>query len=120
MGIWREHFHPSVWLRWEVLGWILGTLLTVAGLLLFFDQYSGANVCFAITAFFVFAKIAHAAITTSDATWHRLLFTFVLFGVVGVGVVETIKGVSNWAKRKEKAASEQFPEGAQKAPRAET
>src|SRR5437868_1561179 len=102
MGIWREHFHPSVWLRWEVLGWILATAIAIAGLLLVFDQYTGANVCFAMTAFFVFTKIVHVTVTTDEALSHRLLFTFLLFGLIGVGIVETIRGVNHWAEKKEK------------------
>jgi hypothetical protein len=119
MGIWREHFHPSVWLRWEVLGWILGTAIAIAGLLLFFDQYTGANVCFGITAFFVFAKIAHVAVTTDEALLHRFLFAFLLFGLVGVGIVETMRGVNRWAEKKEKqqagtSASRQAHEATEK------
>jgi hypothetical protein len=104
MGIWRIHFHWSVLLRWEVLGWILASLPAIAGLFLVFDQYQGANVCFIITALFLFAKVTHAALTTPDGTTARVLFTFALFGVIGVGIVETVKGVTAYATKKEKAS----------------
>jgi hypothetical protein len=72
---------------------------SIAALFLFFDQYTGANVCFALTAFFLFAKITHVGLTTNELPLHRLLFTFVLFGLVGVGIVETVRGVNRWAAR---------------------
>jgi hypothetical protein len=100
MGLWKEHFHPSVLLRWEVLGWILGMLIAVAAVLLFFDQYLGANMCFSLSAVFVFSKITHAASISADSTWHRLLFTFVLCGLCGVAIVETLRGVNSWAARR--------------------
>lgn len=100
MGLWKEYFHWSILLRWDVLGWIVAILPAIAGLLLFFDQYSGANVCFAITSIFLFAKISHAAIISNDSLAQRVVFTFVLFGIVGVGIVETVRGVNNWAASK--------------------
>lgn len=96
MGLWKEHFHWAVLLRWDVLAWTIAIILAIGGLLLVFDQFSGANVCFMITALFVFAKITHIAITTSDSAWQRFLFTFILFGVIGVAIVETVRGVNNW------------------------
>jgi hypothetical protein len=108
MGIWRSHFHWSVLLGWEVLGWIVPTLLAIAGVLLFFDQYQGANVCFILASLFAFAKVAHLAITANDPPLSRILFTFLLFGLFGVGIVETVRGVNRWAASKrppgEKAA----------------
>jgi hypothetical protein len=96
-GIWKKHFHWRVLLGWEVLGWILFAFLTVAGLLLVFDQYTGANVCFMLTALFLVAKITHVSVSSvGDPLWHRLLFTFVLFGLVGVGIVEAVRGVNSW------------------------
>jgi hypothetical protein len=110
MGIWREHFHPSVWLRWEVLGWIVGILLAIAGLFLIFDQYTGANVCFAFTALLLFAKIVHAGVLAGDLWIHRALFTFVLCGLIGVGVVETVRGVNRWAEKKDRLSREKSRE----------
>jgi hypothetical protein len=98
-GLWRRHFHWSVLLKWEVFGWILAALAAVAGILLIFDQYVGANICFMLTAAFLFAKIIHVAVTANDPVWQRLLFTFVLFGLVGVGIVETVRGVIYWANK---------------------
>jgi hypothetical protein len=99
-NVWKDHFHWSVLLGWNVLGWIIAMLVTAAGLLLFFGHYGGANVCFSLTALFIFAKIAQAGIATNDSALSRLLFTFALFGVVGVGIVETVRGVNNWGKKK--------------------
>jgi hypothetical protein len=100
MGLWKQHFHWSVLLGWGVLGWILGALWTFAGILLFFDQYAGANVCFVLSSMFVFAKIAHLSISANEPIFHRILFTFILFGLVGVGIVETVRGVNKWADSK--------------------
>jgi hypothetical protein len=79
----------------------LAILPSIAAILLVFDQYMGANVCFAVTALFILAKIAHVAIVSRDAPLSRFLFVFLLFGIVGVGLVETVRGVNNWKKSKE-------------------
>ena len=100
MGLWREHFHPAVLLRWTVLAAFVFGLPTVAGVFLVFDQFGLANACFMLTASFVLAKIAQLAITSSDPVWHRLVFTFLLFGVVGIGIVETVRGVNAYAAKK--------------------
>ena len=105
-GLWKRHFHWSVLLRWEVLGWIVGSLLAAAALLLVFDQYLGANVCFMLTAALMLAKVVHIAATASDPAWHRVLFTFLLFGVIGVGIVETVKGINRWAVKHSERQSE--------------
>jgi hypothetical protein len=101
MGLWKQHFHWSVLLDWVVLAVTVPTILAVAGLLLFFDQYDGANVCFVLASLFVFAKIVHVAVVSSDAVTSRVVFTFLLFGVVGVAIVETVKGVEKWKLAKE-------------------
>lgn len=105
-GLWKTHFHWSVLLRWDVLAWIIGILFSIGGILLFFDQYSGANVCFVFTALFVFAKIAQVASIATDPWWHRILFTFILFGLTGMAIVEAVRGVNRWAESKR---SEQLP-----------
>jgi hypothetical protein len=101
MGLWKEHFHWSVLLRWDVLGWILAAVWTAAGIMLFFDQYWGANICFMLSAAIIFSKIGQVAIMSADSWWHRLLFSFLLFGIFGVGIVETIRGVNRWAESRE-------------------
>jgi hypothetical protein len=109
MGLWKQHFHWTVLLDWVVLAVTVPTILAVAGLLLFFDQYGGANVCFVIASLFVFAKIAHVASVSRDSTAGRLFFTFVLFGLIGIVIVETVRGVNHWAAKKvaaENAATE--------------
>lgn len=105
-GLWKRHFHWSVLLRWEVLGWIVGSLLAAAALFLVFDRYVGANMCFMLTAALILAKVVHVAATASDPAWHRVIFTFLLFGVIGVGLVESIRGVNGWAMRHSERQSE--------------
>jgi hypothetical protein len=100
MGLWKEHFHWSVLLRWDVLGWILAAVWTAAGIMLFFDQYLGADVCFMLSAVIIFSKIGQIAIMSTDLWWHRLLFSFLLFGFFGMGIVETVRGVNRWAESK--------------------
>jgi hypothetical protein len=100
MGLWSDHFHWKVLLGWSVLGWVVALVIGIAGLFLFFDQYDGANICFMIVAMFLFSKIAYAAILSPDPLWQRLLFTFVLFGIVGMGIAETIRGVNKWSAKR--------------------
>lgn len=78
MGLWERHFHWRVLLQWDVFGYLLATALSVAALLLVFDQYVGANICFVISAALIVAKIIHVAATSDDPAWQRWIFTFVL------------------------------------------
>jgi hypothetical protein len=109
MSLWKEHFHWSVLLRWEIVGWTIATLLAIGGIVLVFDQFWGANICFMLVALIIFAKVAHVAIVASDPAWQRLLFTFLLFGVVGVGIVETVRSVNQWSARKRLASETTKP-----------
>jgi hypothetical protein len=102
MGLWKEYFHWSVLLRWDVLGWIIPALLAVGGLVLIFDQFAAANVCFMLTTIFIFAKVSQLAVESHSSTIDRLLFTFVLFGLFGIGIAETVRGVNHWAESKRK------------------
>jgi len=117
MGIWREHFHPDVWLKWEVLGWIVATLIAVAAFLPFFDQFLGAEVCISLLAFVVSCKIIQIVLSASDSTIQRVLFTFVLFGLVGIALVESIRGINHWvANRNGEIAAEKSPAKGQESP----
>jgi hypothetical protein len=100
MGLWKEYFHWSVLLGWDFLGWIIAAFLAVGGLVLFFDQYVAANACFMLTTIFIFAKITQLSVQSNSSTVDRFLFTFVLFGVFGIGIVETFRGVNHWAQSK--------------------
>jgi hypothetical protein len=40
----------------------------------------------------------HAA-TSDDPSWHRLLFVFLLFGIIGIGIVEAVRGVTGWSRK---------------------
>ena len=104
MGLWERHFHWRVLLQWDVFGYLLATALSVAALLLVLDQYVGANICFVISAALIVAKIIHVAATSDDPAWQRWIFTFVLCGLVGVAIVETIRGVNKWAVRHREVA----------------
>jgi hypothetical protein len=104
--LWREHFHWSVLLNWVVLAVTIPIILAVAAILLVFDQYGLANRCFVITALFIFAKIIQVAVISQDAAWQRLLFTFLLFGVFGIAIVETVRGVNKWAAKRSKPTQE--------------
>lgn len=101
-GIWAAHFHWRVLLKWDVLGWIVGILLAIAAILLVFDQYPGVNLCFIIVATLFAAKVTHVAVIAVDPIWQRVLFTFLLFGLIGVGVVEAVRGVILWQASHEK------------------
>jgi hypothetical protein len=67
---------------------------------LFFDQYAAANACFMLTTIFIFAKITQLTVESHSSTVDRLLFTFVLFGIFGICIVESIRGVNRWAESK--------------------
>lgn len=100
MALWKEHFHWTVLLRWDVLSWTTGTALGIAGFFLVFDQYALANACFVIVAGLMFAKVVHLAVLARDKAWQRMLFTFLLTGIIGVAIVETVRGVNAYAAKK--------------------
>jgi hypothetical protein len=116
MGLWKEYFHWSVLLRWDVLSWIIGAFLAVGGIVLFFDQYVAAIICFMLTTIFIFAKITQLVVESHSSTMDRLLFTFVLFGVFGIGIVETIRGINHWAQSKLETKSDSSIESAKLPP----
>jgi hypothetical protein len=109
MGLWAAHFHWTVLLRWDVLGWSIGILLAVGGLMLTFDQYTGANVCFVIVAALILTKATAATIAAPDPPLGRILFTFLIFGIVGVGIVETVRGVNHWRSTRQTSQSQPPP-----------
>jgi hypothetical protein len=106
MSLWREHFHWQVVLRWDVLSYEFGTLLVFAGFFLAFDQYDAANVCFILAGMLLLAKFFNGAVTAPDPALHRIAFVFVCFGIVGVGMVETVRGVNAWAAKKRSTQAE--------------
>ncbi len=92
MRIWRELFTCEKLLSWTFVGWTLAILIgSGAGMLSYPPLYIVAEICFALAAFVMFAKIAQIAVTTDYPFWERAVFTFVLFGVVGIVVVEVIR-----------------------------
>jgi signal transduction histidine kinase len=105
MGLWQELFHWRVLLRWDVFGYLFGLPLVIAGFFLAFDQYALANACFVIAALLFSAKVAQVAVIATDPWGHRLIFTFVLFGLTGIVIVETVRFVNKWAATKKRAAA---------------
>jgi hypothetical protein len=100
MGIWSDHFHPKIWLKWEVLGWIIATLLAVGGIVLIFDQYLIANICFIALAASFFIKIITVAISSKGSMLSSLIFAFLLCGLVAVGITATVRGVNKFRDKK--------------------
>jgi len=109
MGIWAEHFHPNVLLRWEVLGWIIASLLAVAGIVLIFDQFLAANICFALVALFFFAKIISVSLAHKENMTSSLVFSFLLCGLVGAAITATIAGVNRYREKKASEANSEHP-----------
>jgi len=58
------------------------------------------------TTITIFAKITQLAVESHSSTADRILFTFVLFGVFGIGMVETVRGINHWAGSKRGTKSE--------------
>jgi len=104
VGIWADHFHPRVLLRWEVFGWIIGTLLAVGGIVLVFDQFFLANVFFVAVAVFLFVKIVHSASSSRGNMIGPLAFAFVLCGLAGAGITATVRGVNAYRDKKARGA----------------
>src|SRR6478672_4814816 len=99
MGVWREHLHWSVLLKWQVLAVSLPVLYTIGGVLLMPEQYRLANACFIIAGLLALAKITLVATSAPDPTHSRLLFAILGYAVVGALTVSLVRGVNNSAER---------------------
>ena len=93
MRIWRELFKLEFILGWGFIGFVFATGLGMLGLETIFhvESLTSAEVFFVVAGLLISAKIVQIAVTTEFPFWERALFTFVLFGLVGVGIVELIK-----------------------------
>ena len=107
MGLWADHFHPRVWLRWDFLGWIIAALIAVAGIFLFFEQYLIANFCFVAVAGFLFVKFITVAVFSRGKMFASVVFAFVICGLVGAGITAALISVNRF--RDSKAAERSNP-----------
>ena len=101
MGIWADHLHPKVWLEWEVLGWIIGTVFAIGGIVLVFDQYLIANVCFGIVTVLICVKVCQIAILSkTEKLASRALFVLFICSLTIFALTETVGGVNRYKSRK--------------------
>ncbi len=98
MSIWGRLFTWERLLGWEFVGWTLailvGTGLAMIMVFTGFNLATGAEACFAMAALVILAKITEIVVRASGhPLLERAIFTFVLFGVIGVGTVELIRWI---------------------------
>src|SRR2546423_1325285 len=103
MRIWRDFFsaHIFVWNFIFLMFALSGLGFTMIGLQSFFGPQSlfYAEVCFAVAAFIILMKVAQFTVTTNYPVFQRVIFTFVMFGLVGVGIVELIRAIQSHRPR---------------------
>jgi hypothetical protein len=54
-----------------------------------------AKVCFVFAAFLFLAKFSHWIVSQRTGRTHRMLITFIVFGIVGLGLVEAFTWIQN-------------------------
>lgn len=101
MGIWADYFHPRVILRMDVLGWTIPALWAIGGLVLFFDQFGLAAICFGASGALILARIIVHALRYTGACWSRVIFAVVVGGVVAGLTIWAVIGTVRygWAKQ---------------------
>jgi len=107
MDIWKEHFSPNVLLDWVVLGWIIAVVLAIGGIVLVFDQFFWANVCFVLVGLICIAKVVTVAVQHKEETLQAVVFAIVLCASAIVITVLTVRGVNKYAERKKRENQEQ-------------
>jgi hypothetical protein len=93
MDIWREVFKLEFIVGWNFIGFVIAAGLSMLGLEAIFhvQSLSYAEVFFIVAAILLLVKFAWIAITRDFPFWERAIFAFVLFGLVGVGIIEVIR-----------------------------
>lgn len=100
MSVWQDHFHWRVVQQWEVLGWIVGILLAVGGIVLFFDQYWWANICFILIAVLMATKVIGLAVAAQGQVIDRIVFAVVLCCAIGILAYFPVNGVRRYRDQK--------------------
>lgn len=115
MGIWADYFHPRVILRMDVLGWTISAFWAIGGLVLFFDQFTWAAICFGASGALILARIIVQAVKYTGTRWPRFIFAVVVGGAIaGITVGAVIGTVRHgWKKQAQptqpQAAAQQSP-----------
>jgi hypothetical protein len=103
MGLWREHLHWSVLLKWSTIAALVPSLITLGGVLLMPDQFRLAKACFILAGLLCLAKITHLATSTPDRTHTRLIFAVAGYALVGLLTITLVRGVNSYAARQSAA-----------------
>lgn len=112
MRIWREVFTLRFILGWGFIAFWLATALAMLGadtVLGLQSLITYTEMCFIVAAFLLLAKFTWIAIAGDYPFWERALFTLVLFGLVGVGIVELIRALEK--HRPQSAATREQEQG---------
>jgi hypothetical protein len=92
MRIWREGFSLKALLRWDFIGYMAAAGLAMLGLQAISEVQSLtlAEVCFIVAGLLLLFKVAWFAIAGNYPFWERAIYTFVLFGLIGIVIVELV------------------------------
>ena len=99
MQIWRELFSARNIFDWNFVGYAAALFIAGGTAMLELPSLFGpqtplyAEVFFIVAAIIFLAKIVQIAVTINYPFWERAMFTFVISGLVGVGVVELIRAI---------------------------
>lgn len=107
--IWRDAFHPKTVLRLDVFFFLVAGFPSIGGILLFFDQYVGAAVCFALTGLLIVGKTLYFSIDHKDSPRDRLVFCIVGVIVIGSLTLWSVWGTLAYRENKEQQAQKTSP-----------
>jgi len=80
-----------------VFGLGVPLLVTAGGLLLSdeFKRFGAARVCFYLAAAWICGRVLMWSVFTSETTYVRFIATFLAFGIVGIGLTESIRATNH-------------------------
>jgi hypothetical protein len=95
MQIWKGVLGWDSLFSWASVGTIFALLVGVGLSLMSIDWVPHnlllAQSCFCLALLILAAKLVRHAAVSKDAWWHRMLFSFILCGIVGVSATEIVR-----------------------------
>jgi hypothetical protein len=101
--IWRDAFHWKQLVRFDIFLFLVAGAPSIGGILLFFDQFTLAAICFAFTGLLIVGRIIYFAFDHKDSVRRRVVFAAVSTIIFGGATLWSVWGTLSYARNKESA-----------------
>src|SRR5665213_1477597 len=98
--IWIDAFHWKQLFRLDIFFFLVAGFPALGGILLFFDQYTLAAICFGFTGLLIIGRILYFAYDHKDSPRNRTIFVVVGAVVVGGLTFWSVWGTLAYARNK--------------------